>query len=56
MDGKMVDVFVEEQNQQGMAFDEIIENVIGFYGYQAQLAEGVVMDILLDMERKGFNN
>ncbi len=54
MEGKSVVTYVEEQNQQGKAFDEIIENVISFYDYQEQFAAGVVADILMDLEKEEF--
>lgn len=54
MERKEVSEYVEEQNLQGITFDEIIENVISFYDYQRELAVGVVMDILMDLEKKEF--
>jgi len=56
MERKEVSEYVEEQNLQGKTFDEIIENVISFYDYQEQFAAGVVIDILMDLERKEFLN
>jgi hypothetical protein len=52
MDGKPVTEYVEEQNLQGVAFDEIVENVVSFYDYQEQFASGVVADILMDLDEK----